>query len=263
MLGRNKFTLIEMLIAITIFLILIAMLLPILHRTKAVSRAVVCNSNLRQLGTTFLLFAKDNDGYLPGNSGHNLSLDGPERWQQTWMGKESNFDKYDGPKTYFGTITDYAGGPESATGLYRCPSLEAGKFRTYSSNGKFDYVSVQKLTGAKLIKAPMEMKYNSTMNGESWVRSFMVAEEEPQRIPGDAKRGLNAGDSSPGFGGKDRLGTWHNETTAYYVSFDGSVASVENLPLSGPGANSIKVETPKGDTVSLSGDKSWGWWNNQ
>ena len=259
---KDRFSLTELLMVIAVLAILFAILLPTLYQAKEKANVVICNNNLRQLGMAFLIFAKDHDGHLPGNGGHAPEKwDGPERWQQSWMGKESDFAKYDGPRGYYGTITDYTGGPEAAQKLYRCPSLTEGPFKTYNSNGKFDYVSPQKFGGMKLAKAPMEMKYPSTLNGNEWLPTMFVGEEEPQRLPNQASRGLNAGDSSPGFSGGDRLGTWHSRTTAYYLSFDGAVYSVENEPLSGPGAKNIKVQKPNGEEESLSGDRVWGWWN--
>ena len=68
-----RFTLIELLIVITIILILAALLLPVLGRVKEKARRVLCLSNLRQWGTASILFASDNNGDFARGSTHGVS----------------------------------------------------------------------------------------------------------------------------------------------------------------------------------------------
>jgi prepilin-type N-terminal cleavage/methylation domain-containing protein len=58
------FTLIEMLVVIGIIGIIIALLLPALHRANMQSQQVVCMSNMRQVGIDMLTYADYNNGYL-------------------------------------------------------------------------------------------------------------------------------------------------------------------------------------------------------
>jgi len=59
------FTLIELLVVISIITLLMAILLPTLQRVRSQARAVVCQSNLRQWGVIYAMYANDNDGKLP------------------------------------------------------------------------------------------------------------------------------------------------------------------------------------------------------
>lgn len=85
------FTLIELLVVIAIVALLMAILLPTLQRVRRQAKAVVCQSNLRQWGTTWATFTVDNDGRFPGWDRDSTSSDGPVGW---WWGPYWNRGQY-------------------------------------------------------------------------------------------------------------------------------------------------------------------------
>lgn len=61
----GAFTLIELLVVIAIVALLMALLLPSLQRARNQARAVVCQTNLKQWGTTMAIYTEDHEGRLP------------------------------------------------------------------------------------------------------------------------------------------------------------------------------------------------------
>ncbi len=61
----RAFSLIELLVVMGIIVILAALLLPVLSRTKGKARNISCVNQLRQLGVAARLYADDNAGRLP------------------------------------------------------------------------------------------------------------------------------------------------------------------------------------------------------
>ncbi|OHB56943.1 MAG: hypothetical protein A2Y12_08975 [Planctomycetes bacterium GWF2_42_9] len=68
--GRQRtivrgFTLVELLVVISIIALLLAILMPSLNKAREAGRRVVCCSNLRQWGIGFMLYEQDYRGRLP------------------------------------------------------------------------------------------------------------------------------------------------------------------------------------------------------
>lgn len=59
--NRKMFTIIELLVVVSIIAILAAVLLPALNMVREKSRSINCSSNLKQVGLAFLQYANDYD----------------------------------------------------------------------------------------------------------------------------------------------------------------------------------------------------------
>jgi prepilin-type N-terminal cleavage/methylation domain len=104
---NRGFTLVELLVVITIISILAAILFPVFARVRENARRSSCVSNLKQLALGLMMYAQDNDGGLPAYS--TPRADGTAN--PTWA------------KLYLPTI-DYVKSDQ----MYRCPSAPTYAF---------------------------------------------------------------------------------------------------------------------------------------
>lgn len=61
----RAFSLIELLVVVTIIAVLIALILPVVGMVRDAARQIRCVANTRQLSTAFLGYCADNDGAIP------------------------------------------------------------------------------------------------------------------------------------------------------------------------------------------------------
>jgi len=63
--GKKAFTLVELLVVISIIALLLSILLPALNKAKEHAKLSVCLSNMKQLGYTFKMYMEDNEYRFP------------------------------------------------------------------------------------------------------------------------------------------------------------------------------------------------------
>lgn len=164
---RKGFTLIELLVVVAIIAILAAMLLPALSKARQNARNVACISNLKQIGLAFLMYANDNNEYLPPDQG--TASDGTGGY---WCDIVAPYI-YNG-KTFSSAEYNWLYGNKSS--VFACPN-EASKLAyggtTYGINGNGNYSGAGNTApnGICACKLSLFTKPSQT---------FMVADSDPQ-----------------------------------------------------------------------------------
>ncbi len=101
---RKGFTLIELLVVIAIIALLLAILLPSLEAAKKQARAIICRSNMRQIGLAAYFYTEDNETYIPrGGSISNPATGDYGTWFRSflpYLGNKDNTGDYRDVKIY-------------------------------------------------------------------------------------------------------------------------------------------------------------------
>ncbi|MEM9416440.1 MAG: DUF1559 domain-containing protein [Planctomycetota bacterium] len=256
---RRGFTLVELLIVISVITLLIAILLPSLGMARESARSVQCKNNLKQLSLGFISFSVEHEGDLPGVYYADDVPGITQDWQLSWLGNEA----WSALGTE-GTILQYI--PDADKAVYRCPSLPFVGFNTgVGSNGEFDYSSMKAFIGANMDQVPLESRV--MMPGETvpdTARTPILVEEHPLYY-------LNNIWISPEHAWDDQFGTTHSNNTGNYAAIDGSVTS-----LASPGRDSSPrcvdwtAKGPLSGTDQVltfntppEGASFWGAWNRR
>lgn len=130
---RSAFTLVEVLVVIGVLALLLSILLPSLSAARQQAKAVVCQSNIRQIAGANGYYANDNDEtYCPGAAGFLLNL---HRWHGTRDHPTEVFDSSSGP------LVGYLGHDGA---IRQCPTFPADEMATRSGgfergNGGYGY----------------------------------------------------------------------------------------------------------------------------
>ena len=113
---HNDFTLIELLIVISIIALLAGMLMPALGTAKEKGQSNACINNLRQLSSSALMYADENRGVMSPCSNGSSCCNG-----RTWTGDRASNQRRTDLRTK-GLITRYIG-DDLETKI--CPSVNA------------------------------------------------------------------------------------------------------------------------------------------
>ena len=77
--GHHAVSLIEVLVVISIFVLLLAMLIPSLYRAREQARRLICQNNLNQWGQALHFYRHDYDDYIP-TEGNYTNLEKHGTW---------------------------------------------------------------------------------------------------------------------------------------------------------------------------------------
>lgn len=112
---RRAFTLLEILVSVSVIATLIGVLLPAFGGARESGRSIACASNLRQLQLASDLYAEAHRGrYAPGAANFLANLD---RWHGARSHASEAFDASRSP------LAPYLDGPAASTALRECPTF--------------------------------------------------------------------------------------------------------------------------------------------
>ena len=126
MLKQKGFTLIELLVVIAIIAILMAILMPALHRAKEQGQRASCLSNVKQLTLAWIMYAYENDDKIV-----NASTFFPRPGEPAWIGAQWNFngtEQEQRENLKDGILYPYCNDVD----IFKCPTGIRGEVLTYA-----------------------------------------------------------------------------------------------------------------------------------
>ena len=103
----SAFTIIELLVVISIITLLLSIILPAMARARGQAKQTVCKSNIRQLGLANAGYAHDNAGfYVIGST--DVLTENTNRWYGTRPDKNTAFDTKKGALSNYMDIAKLA-----------------------------------------------------------------------------------------------------------------------------------------------------------
>jgi prepilin-type N-terminal cleavage/methylation domain-containing protein len=164
------FTLIELLVVIAIIALLLVILMPALQRVKKQAKAVVCKSNLKQVGLAANLYAETYDSYVPRGSWGSEPI-----WFMvflSFLSHEEDADDYRNVKIY--RCHSF---PRTGNGLNDIPNSEQSVCYVINGWGS-DGADVHYPTRLSDIRRPASLIYLAD-NEDGWWRPVIRASNDP------------------------------------------------------------------------------------
>ena len=146
---RSGFTLIELLVVIAIIAVLMAILIPALHRVREQGKRAVCLNNLRELALAWIMYADDNDDKLVnGAIGYSYQSRswGDHSKELAWVDRidKTNWD------AALQAIKDGALWPYLKNAkIYKCPTGRRGEALTYAIMFSMNAVAHEPVRGVR------------------------------------------------------------------------------------------------------------------
>ncbi len=214
----SGFTLIELMVVVTIIIILAALTYPILRNAIENGRRATCRSNLRQIGAAFFMFATDHNGWLPVV---NL-VPGPPENTLEYLNRRTvvpgnalvgqwpfhqhilmlaDLGYVQDPRKFW-CPSDHVNGPALNVDVFPAPTFDPDEFNS------FENVSYMYVAG-----------YNLRSSREDFSRAPLLADESNQMEQGNLTPG-----NMPGFDEHDNHGANYRNV----LWLDGHVVGLEH-----------------------------------
>lgn len=126
--STHGFTLMELLVTVTIIAILIGMLIPVLQQVREASQRLLCRGRQHQIGQAYVAFAADHNGMAVNTREVRESYtDDPAlvtgtRPMRTWDNPESAIQWYELLGPFLGEERDRAATDGVRANVFRCPT---------------------------------------------------------------------------------------------------------------------------------------------
>jgi len=238
----RAFTLIELLVVIAIIAILAAILFPVFAQAKEAAKKTAALSQMKQVGTSFVIYTGDNDDNLP--SAFPARFDGPQpRW---WYQYEASFPagwpntttyiKEEDALQWSNALTPYiknfdifkvSGGDDKALNYTPNPGMQPF-FNNYQMNGLLHHFSMTSIDSPSKLPLLWQGKGKTEYKGAAYARPYLrcltagaSCRFNPSAMP-DGSAGTQGGQLHT-FAGQY---AWGFGQSALYVSSDTSARAV-------------------------------------